>query len=90
MDNGKQARKLKVLLDRPMRVCGVVPVAGEPGGGPFWVKDPSGNVSLQIVESAQVNWQKPDQKKIFESSTHFNPVDLVYGVRNWKGYGPSI
>ncbi len=85
MASGKKARMLKSFLNRPMRVCGVVPAAGEPGGGPFWVRDAKGRISLQIVESAQVDWANPDQKKIFESSTHFNPVDLVCGVRNWKG-----
>lgn len=82
---GQQSKRLKESLNRPVRVCGVVPATGEPGGGPFWVRDSKGKISLQIVESAQVDWKNPDQKRIFESSTHFNPVDLVCGVRNWKG-----
>ncbi|HUO57444.1 MAG TPA: DUF4301 family protein, partial [bacterium] len=81
----RKIKELRKLLDRPLRVCGVVPATGEPGGGPFWVRDAEGRPSLQIVESAQVDLSQPDQKKIFEASTHFNPVDLVCGVRDWKG-----
>ena len=58
---------------------------GEPGGGPFWCKNPDGTVSLQIVESAQVDLKDAGQKKIFEESTHFNPVDLVCGTKDYKG-----
>jgi len=71
-------------LSRPIRVCGMVKNSGEPGGGPFWVK--SGNdISLQIVESSQVNLNDSDQKKILNSATHFNPVDLVCGVLDFEG-----
>jgi hypothetical protein len=76
--------KLIQFLNRPIRVCGMVLNTGEPGGGPFWVKK-DGQVSLQIVESAQINMNDPDQKKIASSATHFNPVDLVCGVRDYKG-----
>lgn len=72
-------------LNRPIRVCGMVKNEGEPGGGPFWVKDAQGNVSLQIIESAQVDLSNPEQKEIFNQSTHFNPVDLVCGTKNYKG-----
>ncbi|HZE98187.1 MAG TPA: DUF4301 family protein [Planctomycetota bacterium] len=72
------------LLHRPLRVCGVVANAGEPGGGPFWV-DGSGGPSLQIVESAQVDAKDPAQKALFESSTHFNPVDLACGLQDEEG-----
>jgi hypothetical protein len=72
-------------LNRPIRVCGVVRNVGEPGGAPFWVKDRNGSVSLQIVEKAQVDFRRPDQKTIWVSSTHFNPVDLVCGVRDCEG-----
>lgn len=58
---------------------------GEPGGGPFWVEDNTGQRSLQIVETAQIDMDSREQRQIFEASTHFNPVDLVCGVRNWKG-----
>jgi hypothetical protein len=72
-------------LDRPIRVCGMVKNEGEPGGGPFWVKEESGIVSLQIVESAQVDRKNKHQKEILKNATHFNPVDLVCGVKNHKG-----
>lgn len=71
--------------DRPLRVCGVVRNEGEPGGAPFWVADPGGDYSLQIVESSQVDLSNPRQREIFESSTHFNPVDLVCAVRSPGG-----
>ncbi|MEO6347426.1 MAG: DUF4301 family protein [Aquaticitalea sp.] len=72
-------------LDRPIRVCGMVKNEGEPGGGPFWVKGESGKVSLQIVESAQVDKKNKNQKEILKNSTHFNPVDLVCGIKNHEG-----
>jgi hypothetical protein len=71
-------------LNRPVRVCGMVKNEGEPGGGPFWVKN-NKEVSLQIVESSQVNLSNPKQKDIFNSSTHFNPVDIVCGVKDYEG-----
>ncbi|MDZ7766028.1 MAG: DUF4301 family protein [Melioribacteraceae bacterium] len=73
------------LLNRPIRVCGVVINEGHPGGGPFWVKNKNGEVTRQIIESDQVDKNDPKQKEIFESSTHFNPVDLVCGLKNYKG-----
>jgi len=72
-------------LNRPIRVCGMVKNEGEPGGGPFSVKNSKGEVSLQIVESSQVDQNNPEQKEILLSSTHFNPVDLVCGIKNYKG-----
>ena len=72
-------------LNRPIRVCGVVKNVGEPGGGPFWIRNSKAQVSKQIVESAQVDLDSPEQKAIWESSTHFNPVDLVCGLKNYKG-----
>lgn len=80
-----QIEYLKEKLNRPIRVCGMVKNEGEPGGGPFWVKDESGNVSLQIVESAQIDKKNKTQKKILKNATHFNPVDLVCGIKNYKG-----
>jgi len=76
---------LKSKLNRPIRVCGMVKNEGEPGGGPFWVKNSRGEISLQIVETSQVNKLDEIQKQILERSTHFNPVDLVCGIRNYKG-----
>lgn len=83
LDN--QKAELFQLLNRPIRVCGMVKNEGEPGGGPFWVHEDNGTVSLQIVESSQIDLQSENQKKIFSESTHFNPVDLVCGLKNFKG-----
>lgn len=72
-------------LDRPVRVCGMVKNVGEPGGGPFWARNADGSVSLQVVESAQIDLTNEGQKAIFDEATHFNPVDLVCGVRDKHG-----
>ena len=72
-------------LDRPLRVCGVVPNTGEPGGGPFWVRGTDGAVSRQIVERAQLDPSRADQRALFASSTHFNPVDLACGMNDAAG-----
>lgn len=73
------------VLNRPLRVCGVVRNEGEPGGGPFWVREEDGRQSLQIVEGAQVDFGSKGQKDIWESSTYFNPVDIVCSVRDHQG-----
>ena len=73
---------LRSILDRPIRVCGMVRNEGEPGGGPFWVSNPDGTESLQIAESSQIG---PDNQPLMQGATHFNPVDLVCGVRDSKG-----
>ena len=80
-----QSDLLRAVLNRPLRVCGMVPNAGEPGGGPFWIEDRRGMRSIQIVESAQVDHLDPRQETIWNASTHFNPVDLVCGVRDYRG-----
>jgi hypothetical protein len=72
-------------LDRPLRVCGMVRNSGEPGGGPYWVAQSDHSVSLQIIEFSQVNHKDPEQEAIFNSATHFNPVDLVCGLKNHEG-----
>jgi hypothetical protein len=72
-------------LNRPLRVCGVVPNQGEPGGAPFWVQGVDGSLSLQIVEKAQVDLGDPEQESIWETATHFNPVDLVCALRDDQG-----
>jgi hypothetical protein len=77
--------ELSALLDRPLRVCGMVPVAGEPGGGPFWVRGVDGRLSRQIVEGAQIDKTDPGQADILACSTHFNPVDMACAVRDWRG-----
>lgn len=76
---------LKNKLNRPIRVCGVVKNVGEPGGGPFLAYNPDGSVSLQILESSQIDQNNPEYIKMFTQGTHFNPVDLVCAVRNYKG-----
>jgi len=76
---------IKTKLNRPIRVCGMVKNEGEPGGGPFWVRSTKGNVSLQIVESSQVDTHNPEQAQILSKATHFNPVDLVCATKNYKG-----
>ncbi len=76
------AALLRSILDRPIRVCGMVRNEGEPGGGPFWVANPDGTESLQIAESSQI---APDDMPLMKSATHFNPVDLVCGVRRADG-----
>ncbi len=73
------------ILNRPIRVCGMVKNEGEPGGGPFWVRDKEGKITLQIVEMAQINTNDPKQEEIVGRATHFNPVDLVCGVKDYKG-----
>ena len=73
------------ILDRPLRVCGVVRNQGEPGGGPFWVETLDGDVSLQIVEASQLDPRDGDQQRILRESTHFNPVDLACALRDRHG-----
>lgn len=77
---------LKQKLNRPMRVCGMVKNVGEPGGGPFLAYNSDGTVSLQILESSQIDMNDPEKKEMFEKGTHFNPVDLVCTVRDYKGH----
>ncbi len=72
-------------LNRPIRVCGMVLNTGEPGGGPFLTKNQDGTISAQILESSQIDLSNPVEKQKMMDSTHFNPVDLVCGVKNYKG-----
>ena len=83
--NSQKTQWLFKRLNRPIRVCGMVPNVTHPGGGPFWVEGEDGAVSLQIVESSQVDPGSPAQRDVFASSTHFNPVDMVCGVRDYRG-----
>ena len=76
---------LRSKLNRPMRVCGMVKNVGEPGGGPFLAYNPDGTISLQILESSQIDMNDPEKKAMFEKGTHFNPVDLVCAVSDYKG-----
>ena len=80
--------KRDILLDtlnRPIRVCGMVKNEGEPGGGPFFIEDTDGNISLQIIESAQIDKDDEGQLAILRNATHFNPVDLVCGTKDHRG-----
>jgi hypothetical protein len=77
--------KVKNAINRPIRICAMVRNVGEPGGGPFWVSDKSGNISKQIVESSQVNLNDTHQDRIFRKATHFNPVDMVCYTSNYNG-----
>lgn len=81
----EQLEKLFEILNRPIRVCGMVKNEGEPGGGPFWINHEDGRVSLQIVESSQIDLNDTNQMNIFRNSTHFNPVDLVCGIKKYNG-----
>ena len=81
----EKKRIVNEKINRPIRVCGMVKNEGEPGGGPFWITDTRGTTSLQIIESAQIDTSIDSQLNILKESTHFNPVDLVCGIRNHKG-----
>lgn len=79
-----QIASLTKILNKPIRVCGMVRNEGEPGGGPFFVKDEKGKISLQIVETSQIDLKNEKQKNIVENATHFNPVDLVCAIKDYK------
>ena len=84
-NNKVDAEYLRRKLNRPMRVCGVVKNVGEPGGGPFLTYNQDGTVSLQILESSQIDTNNAEYMKMFTQGTHFNPVDLVCAVKDYKG-----
>ena len=84
-NNKVDADYLRTKLNRPMRVCGVVKNVGEPGGGPFLTYNQDGTVSLQILESSQIDTNNEAYMKMFTQGTHFNPVDLVCAVKDYKG-----
>ncbi|OFX88809.1 MAG: NAD metabolism ATPase/kinase [Bacteroidetes bacterium GWF2_33_16] len=79
-----QKNYLKHILNRPIRVCGMVKNEGEPGGGPFWVKHKDSHIDLQIIESSQLDPNDSKQQQISKTATHFNPVDLVISAINYK------
>jgi hypothetical protein len=84
-DKSARINYLQSKLNRPIRVCGMVKNEGEPGGGPFWALQSDGTTTLQVVESSQIDMKNPAQAAIAARASHFNPVDLVCGVRNYKG-----
>ena len=84
-DNTVDVAYLRKKLNRPMRVCGVVKNVGEPGGGPFLTYNQDGTVSLQILESSQIDKSNQEYMEMFTKGTHFNPVDLVCAVKDYQG-----
>ncbi len=76
---------LAYLLHRPIRICGMVPNTGEPGGGPFWVSESNGSLSLQIAETSQIDPNDAKAQEALQAATHFNPVDLVCGLKDLHG-----
>ena len=84
-DSRERAEILRAKLDRPIRVCGMVKNEGEPGGGPFIVRNADGTTSLQILEGVQINPDDPEAVAALKAATHFNPVDLVCCLRNSEG-----
>ena len=85
LEDSELAIYLIKKLNRPIRVCGMVRNQGEPGGGPFWAYNSDGTISLQILESTQIDLNDSQKKAMFEQGTHFNPVDLVCAIRNHHG-----
>ncbi len=81
----ERAGMLRRKLDRPIRVCGMVKNQGEPGGGPFIIAEKDGSTSLQILESVQINMNDEKAREALANATHFNPVDLVCCLHNYKG-----
>lgn len=85
LEDTELAIYLRRKFNRPLRVCGMVRNVGEPGGGPFLAYNPDGTISLQILESSQIDMNDPEKKALFEKGTHFNPVDLVCATKDYKG-----
>ena len=85
LEDAELAIYLRKKLNRPMRVCGMVKNVGEPGGGPFLAYNSDGTISLQILESSQIDKNNSDYVEMFKGGTHFNPVDLVCAVKDYKG-----
>ncbi len=85
MSEEQLAEYLRRKLNRPIRVCGMVPNEGEPGGGPYLAYNADGSYSPQILEAAQIDANDPAAVELMKSGTHFNPVDLVCYIRDYKG-----
>jgi hypothetical protein len=84
-NKAEKAKHLFEKLNRPIRICGMVKNLGEPGGGPFWIQDQSNQISMQIIEKSQIDKKSAEQVRMLSEASHFNPVDLVCGVRNFQG-----
>ena len=85
LEDTELAVYIRKKLNRPIRVCGMVKNIGEAGGGPFLAYNSDGTYSPQILESSQIDVKNPEKKAMFEQGTHFNPVDLVCAIKNYKG-----
>lgn len=85
LSDAEKTAYLYSMLNRPTKVCGMVKNEGEPGGGPFWTRNSDGTVSLQIIESAQIDKKNEAQYAIMQNASHFNPVDLACSLKNHKG-----
>ena len=81
----KKIEYIKTKLNRPLRICGMVENEGEPGGGPFLIESPDGSICPQIVEASQIDLENEEQVEILTKSTHFNPVDIVCSIKDYKG-----
>jgi hypothetical protein len=81
----KKRKRLFAILNRPLRICGMVRNEGEPGGGPFWVEEQDGSQTLQIIESAHVDLSEPRQATVWSCASYFNPVDMVCCIRDYRG-----
>ena len=84
-DCKKRVEALRAKLNRPIRVRGMVKNQGEPGGGPFVIAEKDGSTSLQVLESVQINMEDEQARGALASATHFNPVDLVCCLHDYKG-----
>lgn len=80
-----KAAQLLSILKRPIRVCGMVKNEGEPGGGPFIIREADGSTSLQVLEGPQINPDDPHAVECLKNATHFNPVDLVCVIKDHEG-----
>ena len=85
LSNREKRDRLFQILNRPIRICGMVLNTGAPGGGPFWVENADGSRSLQIVETAQMDLNDPQVSELLDGADYFNPVDVVCGLKNYKG-----
>ena len=85
LEDTELAVYIRKKLNRPMRACGMVRNVGEPGGGPFLAYNADGTISLQILESSQIDTSNEKYVEMFRQGTHFNPVDLVCAVKDYKG-----
>ena len=85
LEDSELAIYLRKKFNRPIRVCGMVKNVGEPGGGPFLAYNQDGTISPQILESSQIDSTNEEYVSMFKGGTHFNPVDLVCAVKDYKG-----